>query len=75
MSECKLDILGGQDAFPIFREAAKNVTGKAVGVGDDKIGSMFLQEVTRYTQGYQTKSEALERFKTNVEDTYGIKAE
>ena len=74
MSDGKLDFLGGQNMFDVFVPANQFANGKNLTQYDETINSMWRDAVRQYTGGAMTRDEAIEFFKTNVEDQLGIEA-
>ena len=73
-SNGEMEILGGQDAFPLFVEAAKYAKGDNVTEYDDKIDNLWRNAVSNYVAGNLTREQAIETFKDNVKFELGISA-
>ena len=59
-SNGEMEILGGQDAFPLFVEAAKYAKGDNVTEYDDKIDNLWRNAVSNYVAGNLTREQAIE---------------
>ncbi|MBR6525148.1 MAG: extracellular solute-binding protein [Clostridia bacterium] len=74
MSDGKLDFLGGQNMFDVFVPANQYANGKNLTQYDETINGIWRDAVRQYTAGTMTREEAIEFFKTDVEDKLGIEA-
>ena len=73
-SNGEMEILGGQDAFPVFVEASKYAKGDNVTEYDAQINDLWRNAVSNYVVGNLTREQAIETFKTNVKNDLGIDA-
>ncbi len=71
-SSCSPDILGGQNMFDVFVPANQFANGKNLTQYDEKINNIFRDKVREYTAGNMSKEEAIESFKTDVNEQLGI---
>ena len=71
-SSCSPDILGGQNMFDVFVPANKFANGKNLTQYDEKINNIFRDKVRQYTAGNMSKEEAIDSFKTDVNEQLGI---
>ena len=62
-SDGKMDILGGQDAFPVFIDTAARVRGDNLTEYDEWIDCFWRDAVCAYTDGEYTREEAIQWFK------------
>ncbi len=69
-SDGKLDILGGQNAFPYYIEANAAARGDNLTEYDEWIGYYWRDAVRSYTSGERTREEAIQWFKEAV-GSYG----
>ncbi len=74
MSNGELEFLGGQNMFDIFVAANQYANGKNLTQYDESINSIWRDAVRQYTSGAMSREEAIELFKTGVEDKLGIEA-
>ena len=68
-SDGSLEILNGQDAYPIFIEAAENARGDNLTEYDEQINLYWRDAVRAYTSGECTRDEAIRWFKRIVQDS------
>gem|GEM_PF-87854 len=73
-SNGEMEILGGQDAFPVFVEAAQYAKGDNVSEFDAQINDLWWNAVTDYMVGNLTRTQAIESFKSSVKNNLGISA-
>ena len=71
-SSCSPDILGGQNMFDVFVPANQFANGKNLTQYDEKINNIFRDKVREYTAGNLSKEEAIDAFKTDVNEQLGI---
>jgi hypothetical protein len=64
------DFLGGQDAFPVFIPANDAADGRTMSMYDEKIGTLFREQVRSYTDGAKSKEAAIADFKADVQDAF-----
>ncbi len=74
-SDGAVDFLGGQNMFDVFVPANEFANGKNLTPYDEKINSIWRDQVRMYTSGQKTKEEAIADFKSNVNDNLAIEAE
>ncbi len=74
-SDGKVDFLGGQNMFDVFVPANEFANGKNLTPYDEKINSLWRDQVRQYSSGQKTKEQAIEDFKSNVSDNLAIEAE
>ncbi|MBO7515166.1 MAG: extracellular solute-binding protein, partial [Lachnospiraceae bacterium] len=67
-SDGRMDILGGQDAFPIFIEAAEMARGDNLTEFDEWINMYWRDAVRMYTDGEISRDGAIEWFKRCVKE-------
>jgi ABC-type glycerol-3-phosphate transport system substrate-binding protein len=71
ISSEKLEILGGQNPFPIYNKAAKKIDGSTVTKYDQAIQSLWIDNVVNpYANGKVTKAKAISNFKKAVSSQY-----
>ena len=73
-SNGEMEILGGQDAFPVFVEAAQYAKGDNVTEYDARIGDIWRNVVSNYAVGNMTRDDAIKTFKDSVKSELGIDA-
>ncbi|MBO4311043.1 MAG: carbohydrate ABC transporter substrate-binding protein [Lachnospiraceae bacterium] len=66
------DLLAGQNMFDYFIPANASANGKNLTQYDEKINNIFRDQVRQYTAGNKSKEEAIEEFKTQVNEQLGI---
>ena len=71
-SDGSLDFLGGQNMFDIFIEANKNAKGTNITQYDEKINSLWRDQVREYTAGNKSRDDAIADFKQNVADNLDV---
>ena len=64
--------LGGQNHYAAFAEMALGVNGRLVQSTDDKIETLFAEQLTAYVNGEKTKERALADFRTQVQRQLGL---
>jgi len=64
--------LGGQNHYAAFAEMALGVNGRLVQATDDRIESLFAEQVTAYVNGEKTKERALADFRAQVQRQLGL---
>ena len=67
-SDGSLDFCGRQNVFPAFINGNKYASAKALTPYDDMIGGYFEDAAEQYATGEVSREEAIENFKTNVQD-------
>jgi len=75
MSDGTLDFLGGQNMFDVFQAANAYANGKNLTQYDEKINSLWRDQVREYTAGNKSKEEAIAAFKQNVADNLDVTVE
>ena len=75
MSDGKLDFLGGQDMFEVFVPANQYANGKNLTQYDEKINSLWRDQVREYAAGNKTREQAIADFKQNVADNLDVVVE
>ena len=73
-SNGEMEMLGGQDAFPVFVKASEDVTGDNLTEYDDRIDTLWRNAVSNYVVGNYTREQAIETFKENVKNELNISA-
>ena len=71
-SKCTPDFLAGQNMFDVFVPANAFANGKNLTQYDEKINTIFRDKVREYTAGNMSKEEAIDAFKTDVNEQLGI---
>ena len=71
-SKCTPDFLAGQNMFDVFVPANAFANGKNLTQYDEKINNIFRDKVREYTAGNLSKEEAIDAFKTDVNEQLGI---
>ncbi|MCQ2528586.1 MAG: ABC transporter substrate-binding protein [Saccharofermentans sp.] len=71
-SNGELEFLGGQNMFDVFVPANEYANGKNLTQYDEKINSIWRDQVRQYTAGEATRDEAIENFKTGVAGELGL---
>lgn len=74
-SDGTVDFLGGQNMFDVFVPANEFANGKNLTPNDETINSLWRDQVRQYSSGQKTKEQAIEDFKSNVNDNLAIEAE
>lgn len=74
-SNGEVDILGGQNMFDVFVPANNFANGKNLTPYDEKINSLWRDQVRQYTAGNKDRDAALADFKQAVADELDIEAE
>ena len=74
MSNGELDFLSGQNMYDVFIPANKYVNGKILTQYDEKINSLWFDEMYQYAHG-KSKDAAIADFKADVKSELGIDAE
>ncbi len=74
-SDGSVDFLGGQNMFDVFVPANEYANGKNLTPYDEKINSLWRDQVRQYSSGQKTKEQAIADFKSNVSDNLAIEAE
>ena len=67
-SDGTLDFCGGQNIFPAFIAGNKYASAKAMTQYDETINGYFTDAAVQYAEGNVSREEAIENFKTNVQD-------
>ena len=67
-SDGSLDFCGRQNIFPAFINGNKYASAKALTPYDDLISGYFENAAEQYAAGEVSREEAIENFKTNVQD-------
>ncbi len=75
MSNGELEFLGGQDMFDIFVPANQYANGKNLTQYDEKINSLWREQVREYSAGNKTREQAIADFKQNVADNLDVVVE
>ena len=73
-SNGEMEMLDGQDAFPVFVKASEDVTGGNLTEYDDRINDFWRNAVSNYIAGNYTREQAIETFKENVKNELNISA-
>lgn len=68
----RLDFLGGQNMFEVFIQASAHVIGTNVTQYDMNLDIFWAGSAHLYTEGKVTRDQAIENFKKEVQDMYGI---
>lgn len=71
-SDGTLDFLSGQNMFDIFIAANKNAKGTNLTQYDEKINSLWREQVREYTAGNKSRDDAISDFKQNVSDNLDV---
>ena len=71
-SDGKIDFLGGQNMFDVFIPANDSATGKNLTALDEDINALWRDAVRQYTAGEKTREQAIEDFKTNVNESLAL---
>ncbi|MBP5493972.1 MAG: carbohydrate ABC transporter substrate-binding protein, partial [Lachnospiraceae bacterium] len=71
-STCTPDFLAKQNMFDVFVPANAFANGKNLTQYDEKINTIFRDKVREYTAGNLSKEEAIDAFKTDVNEQLGI---
>ena len=71
-SNGELEFLGGQNMFDVFVPANEYANGKNLTQYDEKINSIWRDQVRQYTAGEATRDEAIDNFKTGVAGELGL---
>jgi ABC-type glycerol-3-phosphate transport system substrate-binding protein len=74
-SDGKVDILNGQDMFPVYQEANKFAKGDNLTQFDEGINSLWRDQVRQYTGGAKSRDAAIKDFKQAVGDTFDVKVD
>ena len=74
-SNGEVDILGGQNMFDVFVPANNFANGKNLTPYDEKINSLWRDQVRQYTAGNKDRDAAIADFKQAVSDELDIEAE
>ena len=64
------DFIGGQDAFSVFVPANDAADGHTLSAYDEKINSLFREQVRLYADGSKSKEDAIVSFKSDVQDAF-----
>lgn len=75
MSNGEIEFLGGQNMFDVFVPANEFANGKNLTPYDEKINSIWRDQVRQYTAGEKTRDQAIKDFKQKVKDELDIDAE
>ena len=75
ISDGSIDFLDGQNMFDIFVPANSAANGKNLTQYDEKINTLFRDQVREYSAGNKSKEDAIAAFKQNVADELMIEAE
>ena len=67
-SDGTLEFCGNQNTYPAFITGNKYASAKALTPYDDLISGYFEDAAARYAAGEVSREEAIENFKTNVQD-------
>ena len=67
-SDGSLDFCGGQNVYPAFIAGNKYASAKAMTQYDEQINGYWTDCVDKYVDGTYSREEAIENFKTNVQD-------
>ena len=67
-SDGTLDFCGGQNVYPAFINGNKYASSKAMTQYDEQINGYWTDCVNKYVDGTYSREEAIENFKTNVQD-------
>ena len=70
-----LDFLGGQNMFDVFVPANDYANGKNLSEYDEKINSLWRDQVRMYSSGQKSKEDAIKDFKQNVADNIDVEVE
>jgi len=71
-SDGTLDFLGGQNMFDVFVPANQFANGKNLTQYDEKIDSLWRDQVNAYTQSGKSRDQAIADFKQNVADNLDV---
>ena len=74
-SNGEVEFLGGQNMFDVFVPANEFANGKNLTPYDEKINSIWRDQVRQYTAGEKTRDQAIKDFKQKVKDDLDIDAE
>ncbi|MBQ7008315.1 MAG: carbohydrate ABC transporter substrate-binding protein [Ruminococcus sp.] len=74
-SNGEVEFLGGQNMFDVFVPANEFANGKNLTPYDEKINSIWRDQVRMYTAGEKTRDQAIKDFKQKVKDDLDIDAE
>lgn len=74
-SDGTLDFLGGQNMFDVFIKANDNAKGTNITQYDEKINSLWRDQVREYTAGNKSRDQAIADFKQNVADNLDVMVE
>ncbi len=75
MSDGSLDFLGGQNMFDAFIPANAFANGKNLTQYDEKINSLWREQVREYTAGNKDRETAINDFKQQVTDNLDVVVE
>lgn len=71
-SDGTVDFLGGQNMFDVFIAANENAKGTNLTQYDEKINSLWREQVREYTAGNKSRDDAIADFKQNVSDNLDV---
>ena len=74
-SNGEVEFLGGQNMFDVFVPANEFANGKNLTPYDEKINSIWRDQVRQYTAGEKSRDQAIKDFKQKVKDDLDIDAE
>ena len=74
-SDGAVDFLGGQNMFDVFIPANNYADGTQLTQYDEKINSLWRDQVRQYTAGNKDKKQAIADFKQQVKDNLDLDAE
>ena len=72
MSECPMEMLGGQNVFEYAIKCNELAKGNNISSWDDEINQLWKEEVWNHIQNGQSREESLQTFKDNVKSYYKI---
>ncbi len=71
-SDGAIEFLGGQNMFDVFIPANDYANGKNLTQYDEKINSLWRDQVRQYTSGQKSREDAIKDFKSNVADNLDV---
>ena len=74
-SDGAVEFLAGQNMFDAFIPAGEFANGKNITQYDEKINSLWREQVREYTAGNKTREDAIKDFKQNVKDNLDVVVE
>lgn len=75
MSDGSLEFLGGQNMFDVFIPANDYANGKNLTQYDEKINSIWRDQVRQYTGGEKSRDQAIKDFKQQVGDQLDVEVD